>query len=895
MGSEPRQQREAGSEEAAGLQEKNRELKTDLARQAKDAEDYRFLLELYPEVTWTAAANGDILDFNQRWLELTGRSRDELLGQGWTKVSHPDDLANMQVAWFRSVKTGAPYDIEHRIRLGDGTHRWMRSRAFARHDDAGSVTKWYGFTEDIDKLKSAERRQRAIFDGTYEYIGLLSQEGILLEANRSSLEFAGIRPEDVLGKEFWNTPWFTATDGMPEQVKSGLEQAANGEFVRFEAALKRVSGEVSIFDISFHPIRDERGQVVFIVPEGRDITDLKKAEGEVRRQWELFDSALSHSPDFICAFNVDGRFTYANRSMLTWLAMNLEDLTGKRFSELSLQNELTTRLDQQIAQVTQTGERIRDDAPFTIASGDTRHYEYILAPVLDARGGVTAVLGSARDVTDRKAMEEERGRAEALLQLVINNVPGLVSYLSPEKRYRFANAKYGEWFKTDAPEGRHISEVIGADAFAMVKPHLERALQGEATRFEMLLPYDDSTPRHVQVTYMPDQQADGSIGGVVATIQDISAQKRDEEAQRASQERLQQVFAQAPVAVAVLRGPELIFELANGPYQQFFPGRELVGRPLTEAIPELEPGVRAIVQDVMRSGEAFVAHEYRVRLDRDGDGAKEDSWFTFVYQPLREAGDEVAGIVVVAVDVTTQVTARQELERLNRELEEFAFVASHDLQEPLRTVNMYSQLLLRRAAIDTPEAAKYAAFIQRGVERMEMLIRDLLNYSRTVQRDDAAPGTADLGAAFAGAREMLKSRIDETEATLDVGELPMVVGETAQFELLFENLLSNALKYRDPKRPPHIVVRSRQDGGNWEISVRDNGIGFDQQYSEKIFGLFKRLFKDEYPGTGLGLAICFRIVERYGGSMWAEGRPGSGSTFYFSLPAVEEAPQSRAS
>ena len=227
--------------------------------------------------------------------------------------------------------------------------------------------------------------------------------------------------------------------------------------------------------------------------------------------------------------------------------------------------------------------------------------------------------------------------------------------------------------------------------------------------------------------------------------------------------------------------------------------------------------------------------------------------------------------------------SNEELKRVNRELEEFAFVASHDLQEPLRMVNIYTQLILKVLGPQGGPLDQYAAFVQQGVTRMEALIRDLLSFSRTVQADELPVGSADLSVSLSQALSVLKTRIQENGAIIRIGFLPTVRGDEAQLVHVFQNLLSNALKYRKSDVAPDIQISAKMDGRHWIISVADNGIGFEPQYAERIFGLFKRLHKDDYPGTGLGLAICKRIVERYGGRIWADARPGDGATFHFSL------------
>jgi PAS domain S-box-containing protein len=360
-----------------------------------------------------------------------------------------------------------------------------------------------------------------------------------------------------------------------------------------------------------------------------------------------------------------------------------------------------------------------------------------------------------------------------------------------------------------------------------------------------------------------------------------------EKALAASEEKLQQVFAQAPVAIVVLRGPDFIVEMANPFYHALIQGKDLVGRRFADIVPELGQDVWDTFHRVVETGEPFVANEWYIPYDQNGDGVSEDVWFNVAYHPMRNAHGEVTGIVAVCSDVSVQVRARKELERVNHELEEFAFVASHDLQEPIRMIGIYTELLLRRLMSEDARAREYAGFVHQGVERMERLIQDLLTYSRVVHMDEAPAGSADLNRSLADAITFMDAKINETEAKLSAAPLPVVRGEESQFSHVFQNLLSNAFKYRRGDVMPEIHISSRREGAQWVISVRDNGIGFDPQYSQRIFGLFKRLHKDEYAGTGLGLAICQRIVERYGGRIWAEGYPGRGAVFHFALPAAE--------
>jgi PAS domain S-box-containing protein len=230
----------------------------------------------------------------------------------------------------------------------------------------------------------------------------------------------------------------------------------------------------------------------------------------------------------------------------------------------------------------------------------------------------------------------------------------------------------------------------------------------------------------------------------------------------------------------------------------------------------------------------------------------------------------------------------RDLTRSNIELEQFAYVASHDMQEPLRMMSSFTQLLARRYADKLDATAReFMSFIVDGASRMQRLIDDLLLYSRVGTRA-ARFELIDCDAVIEQALANLKPSIDETGAVVTRDRLPLVVADAVQIGQLFQNLIGNAIKYH-AAAPPRIHVAGRREGGDWVLSVRDNGIGIDPKHWQRIFVVFQRLHtRDEYPGTGIGLAICKKIVERHGGRIWLESEPGRGSCFFFAIPAPAE-------
>jgi signal transduction histidine kinase len=227
----------------------------------------------------------------------------------------------------------------------------------------------------------------------------------------------------------------------------------------------------------------------------------------------------------------------------------------------------------------------------------------------------------------------------------------------------------------------------------------------------------------------------------------------------------------------------------------------------------------------------------------------------------------------------------QELARSNEELEQFAYAASHDLQEPLRMVSSYLRLLERRykGQLDT-DADEFIAFAVDGATRMQTLINDLLTYSRIGTRGKPFAPTDSAG-VLNQALTNLQVAIEESGATVTHDEMPTVLADDMQLAQLLQNLAGNAVKFRKPDTPPQIHVGVERSSGDWVFSVRDNGIGIDPQHFERIFLIFQRLHsREEYEGTGIGLAVCRKIVERHGGRIWVESEPGEGSTFYFTIP-----------
>jgi PAS domain S-box-containing protein len=369
----------------------------------------------------------------------------------------------------------------------------------------------------------------------------------------------------------------------------------------------------------------------------------------------------------------------------------------------------------------------------------------------------------------------------------------------------------------------------------------------------------------------------------------VSALVRSRENVRSSEARLQLALETSRM-VAWEWNPESGVLVVTGPVQQIY------GTALAEAVPmslsSLHPSDarehQAQVQKIARKGGSY---HYEFRVPRPDTG--QVLWLEERASAVKDDVGRVVRLVGIVIDIsrlkaTDEALQRQaeDLRRSNRELEQFAYVASHDMQEPLRIVNAYTELMLRKIDVTrTAELDQYAGFIRAGVHKMEQLIRDLLSFSRMVH-SEVEVGPVDASESLRKALAICQPMIEESGAEVTSNVLPVVLAEEGPLVQVFQNLIGNAVKYRKSGVAARVRISAEEHDRVVTFSVEDSGIGFDPRYAKTIFGLFKRLHRDEYPGTGLGLAICQRILERYEGRIWAESKVGEGSTFFFTIPAV---------
>jgi PAS domain S-box-containing protein len=529
------------------------------------------------------------------------------------------------------------------------------------------------------------------------------------------------------------------------------------------------------------------------------------------------------------------------------------------------------------------------------------------APLLAASDGTGTVPPPAEPAAPRPAAAPHwsEGTLRELLEslpdaMVVINGDGLIVLVNQQAEQLFGYRRdelLGRPVEILVPE-RYCREHVGQrrEYFANPRPRAMgagRPLQG-LRKDGGLFP--------VEISLSPIRTEHGTLAASV--IRDISQREREAAKFRTLVENIPAVTFIAPLDESI---PELYVspqieellgftqkEWVEDPvlwHRQLHPDdRERWNRQFAPTCASGEP-FREIYRFVAKDGRVVWVHG-SARMVRDAEGkllflqgvAFDVTSIKEAEEALRKLNAELDRRVRERTEELTRSMA--ELQEKSEELEQFAYVASHDLREPLRTLVNWPQRLAKeyRGRLDE-QADDWLDRLISGADRMRRLIDDLSQYSRVLRRDRTF-AAVDCALLAREACANLQAAIEEAGATVTVGELPVVRGNEQQLMLLFQNLIGNAVKFRDPARPVRVEVRAAAQEGGWLVSVRDNGIGIEAKYLKRIFGLGERLHAaSKYAGTGFGLAICDKIVSGHGGRIWAESEPGQGSTFFFTLPA----------
>jgi PAS domain S-box-containing protein len=648
------------------------------------------------------------------------------------------------------------------------------------------------------------------------------------------------------------------------------------------AVLETRDGVRIPIDDSAAPIKDPDGRIAGAVLIFRDITERrsierrrKEAEEQLARSQEEFRNLVESISDGFVALDREWRYTYVNAEAARQARMSREDMIGHCLWDLfprTVGTELYRELHRSVAEQTP----VTCEAGYPPQTLRIRAYpsaEGISLYVVDISAEKEAAAVTAR----LASIVESSGDA-----IISKNLDGIVTTWNKgaERIFGYTEAEM---------TGQPIAKLAPPDRVGEITKILERIRCGERVEtLETVRLTKGGRLVDISLTVSPIYDAGGRIVGASKIARDITEHKTADRALRNSEARL---------GMALDVG-------AMGVWEWDIPERKMTWSPQLEAIHGLQPGSFAgTLEDVdsdMHPGDrGRVRQEIRRAFDTRTDYKAEYriilpngnvAWLEARGRVLLDGAGEPSKMVGVCMNITTRKRAEEELllqadrlARSNADLQSFAYAASHDLQEPLRNISTFAELLGRRykGRLD-PEADEIISLMADSAVRMGGLIEDLLGYARLISAENPPFTDVPLNEAVRWALRNLQTAIAQSGARVEAGALPAIRGDKLQLSQLFQNLIGNAIKYRGPE-PPLIRVAAEQSGGEWVFSVSDNGVGIDPAYHDKIFGIFRRLHGSEYPGTGIGLAICKRIVEKHGGRIWVQSDAGKGATFRFSM------------
>jgi PAS domain S-box-containing protein len=755
---------------------------------------------------------------------------------------------------------------------------------------------------DLNGTSESEAKYRALLEAAPDAMVVVNQNGGIVLLNVQAEKQFGYDRDELLGRKVTSIipegfaerliadGTRTPTDALAQQIGMGIELIG-----------RRKDGSEFPIEIMLSPLESAEG--ILVTAAIRNISARKAAElylAQIEGGRRLAEDALRESEERYRML-LDGIQHYSVFGMdpqgiiLTWNAgaerikgYKADEIIGHNFSCFFPLEEIEQGRPQEVLRITAASGRYEEQG-MRVRKGGSRFLASLTFSALrDSAGNLRGFSEFSHDLSESKESEAKyRGLLEAApdAMVVVNQAGEIVLLnLQAEKQFGYYRDELvGQQVKNIIPEG--FAERLIADATRSVADALKQQI---GMGIELIGRRKDGSEFPIEIMLSPLENAEGIL--VTAAIRNISVRKAADEHLAQMEGRYRGLLEAAPDAMVVVNQTGEIVLLNLQAEKQFGYDRdELVGQQVKNIIPE--GFAERLIADGTRTAAEALTQQIGAGIELSGR-RKDGSMFPIeiMLSPMENSD----GILITAA--IRNITERKKseahllktaegLKRSNDQLEQFAYVASHDLQEPLRMVASYTQLLAKRyqGRLD-PDADEFIAYAVDGCNRMKGLIRDLLNYSHA-GNDSKVLREISGETALKEALINLRVSIEESGAIVTHDWLPAITTDDTQLVQVLQNLIGNAIKYHGAAVPLVHVSATKNGGKEWIFSVRDNGLGIAPQYLEKIFIIFQRLHgQQEFSGTGIGLAICKKIVERLGGRIWVESQPEKGSTFFFSLP-----------
>jgi PAS domain S-box-containing protein len=743
------------------------------------------------------------------------------------------------------------------------------------------------------------RSSEELFSSAFEYasigMALVAPGGEWLRVNKTLCQLLEYPEKELLSLRFQD---ITHPDDLAADL-AYLDQMLRKEIDTYQIEKRYLtkSGRVAWGFLSVSLVLNEDGTPKYFISQIQDISVQKQAQAELENQKNRLSNVLEGTHAGTWEWNVQTGETIFNETWAEFIGYTLDELqpisieTWVRFAHPDDLAESNRRLQACF-------ERRSDYYEYECRM---RHKDGHWIWVLD-KGKVLSwtddgqplwMFGTHTDITRTKVSELELVERKAFMEAVLETIDIGIIVCDTQGMLKYYNKATRELHglpESTLPADRwweyfSLLDRDGITAVTNEERPMKKALRGEnAKDLELTIRHASGRLLNVIVSGTQIKGPNGELLGAVAAIDDITAIRRAQRALEASERRFKGIFNSTFQFIGFLEMDGTLLE-ANQTFLDFATLRpeDVVGKKFWEGY---WWQISETTRDTLRASIARAAQgetiSYEVAVwDQD----KHPVTILFNLKPLTDASGAVLAIIAEGRPIQEIVDARAALVRKNQELEDFAYIAAHDLNEPLRKIGSFMQLLKTKYSDKLDDTGvRYVELAVDGARRMSALIDDLLNYAR-VGSENVPFETVPAEELLSEVVSLQNSVVAEKNARITWDPLPVVVGQKTPLRLLFQNLIGNGLKYQQAGTQPQVHISVRESASAWKFAVRDNGIGIGKEHHEKIFHLFRRLHtRREFAGTGMGLATCKKIVYQHGGDLWVESEPGQGSTFYFTIP-----------